>query len=212
MQTVERHSLTVRFTHWTIALSGILLLFSGFGQMPMYKRYNIVKIPGLAWSSNYEITLLLHYLSAIAFCAAISFHIVYHFKRKEFSILPQKGDLREAIIGFLAMFGIGKEPAHDKFQAKQRIIYLIIGSTSLILVITGLIKSYKNMGVIIVDPLVLQWVAFIHSGAAMFFMLLFCAHVAAFTLKGHRPMVRSMITGKISEEFARNHHPKWLTK
>lgn len=210
MGKVLRHSMTVRLTHWIIACSGIMLLFSGFGQMPMYKRYNVVKIPGLAWSSNYEITLLLHYIAAAVFTATVVFHLLYHFRRKEFSILPQKGDLGNGIQGFLAMFGLGTEPRHEKFQAKQRIIYLVIGLTSLLLILTGLVKSYKNMGIITLDPMFLQWTAFIHTGLGMAFMLLFLAHVAALLLKSHRPMIPSMFTGKISREYVEKHHPDWV--
>ena len=210
MRTLKRHTLTVRVTHWLIAGSGIVLLFSGFGQMPMYKRYNIIKIPGLGWSSDYEITLLIHYISAALFCAAILFHMVYHFRRKEFGIVPKKGDVAGSIQGLKAMLGMGKEPEHEKFQAKQRIIYAIIGSTSLILLATGLIKSYKNLGPIILDPMFLQWTAFIHTGTGMFFMLLFIAHVAALLLKGHRPLIPSMFSGKIDADYARTHHSKWL--
>jgi len=209
MQTVFRHSLTVRVTHWLVAVSGIFLLFSGFGQMPMYKRYNIVKIPGLSWSDNYEITLLIHYLAAAFFCAAVLFHIVYHWRRKEFAIVPRMGDISETVQGLTAMVGFGEEPEHGKFQAKQRIIYAIIGSTALILILTGLIKSYKNLGAIVLDPMFLQWCAFIHTGSGMFFMVLFLAHVAALLLKNHRPLIPSMFSGKISAEYARHHHPKW---
>ena len=209
MSTVQRHSLTVRLTHWSIALSGMLLLFSGFGQMPMYKRYNIVKIPGLSWSSNYEITLLIHYLAAAVFCAAIVFHLVYHLRRKEFVLVPRRGDVGASFQGLKALFGVGEEPAHGKFQAKQRIIYAVMGLTSLTLVITGLVKSYKNVGVIVVDPILLQWMAFIHTGTGMLFMFLFLAHVAALLLKQHRPLIPSMFSGKLSSDYARAHHPEW---
>ena len=209
MATVQRHSLTVRLTHWLIAASGILLLFSGFGQLPMYARYTVVKIPGLAWSSNYEITLLIHYVSAAIFCAAIVFHLAYHFRRKEFGILPRKGDMGASIQGLKAMFGFGEEPAHGKFQAKQRIIYAVMGLTSLTLVFTGLVKSYKNLGPIVLDPMFLQWMAFIHTGTGMFFMLLFLAHVAALLLKQHRPMIPSMFSGNIDADYARTHHSEW---
>ncbi len=209
MEKVLRHSLAVRMTHWIIAFSGIILLFSGFMQLPMGKRYNIVKIPGLFWAGNFEVTLLIHYLSAAVFTAAVFFHIFYHLRRKEFSIVPKPGDLGGAIQGFLAMFGIGEEPAHGKFQAKQRVIYAVIGSTTLILVLTGLIKSYKNLGAIVLDPMFLQLVAFTHTIAGMVFMGLFLAHVAALMLKDHRPMIPSMITGKMDKEHARKHHPKW---
>lgn len=209
MDYIVRHSAGVRITHWTIALSGILLLFSGFGQLPMYARYNIVKIPGFAWSSNFEITLLLHYLSAALFTAAVAFHLLYHFRRREFAILPRKGDMRLTIQGLLAMVGLKEEPPHEKFQAKQRVIYAVIGATTLVLIATGLLKSYKNLGAIIVDPLLLEIAAFIHTGFAMIFMLLVVAHVAALMLKSHRPMIPSMITGKMDKEHARAHHPRW---
>lgn len=209
MEKVLRHSLAVRMTHWIIAFSGIILLFSGFMQLPMGKRYNIIKIPGLAWADNFEVTLLVHYLSAALFTAAVFFHLFYHLKRNEFGILPRPGDLRSSIKGFLAMFGMGKEPAHGKFQAKQRVIYTIIGLTIMVLVITGLIKSYKNLGSIVLDPIFLQVVAFTHTIAGMLFMMLFIAHVAALMLKNHRPMIPSMITGMMAKEHAKKHHPNW---
>ncbi|BHH85877.1 cytochrome b/b6 domain-containing protein [Desulforhopalus sp. 52FAK] len=209
MTKVRRHSLTVRMSHWIIAFSGIVLLFSGFMQLPMGKRYNIVKIPGLSWAGNFELTLFIHYIGAAIFTAALFFHLTYHLRRKEFAIMPKSGDLGNAIRGFLAMFGLGEEPLHGKFQAKQRVIYAIIGSTSLVLVITGLIKSFKNLGPIVLDPMLLQIVAFTHTIAGMFFMILFLAHVAALMLKNHRPMIASMITGMMDKEHARKHHPDW---
>lgn len=209
MKTVSRHTLAVRWTHWLVAVSGILLLFSGFGQMPMYKRYNVVKIPGLAWSSDYEITLLIHYVSAAVFTAAIIFHLLYHLRRQEFAIFPRRGDIKESIQGLKAMFGLAEEPRHEKFQAKQRIIYAIIGGTALFLSATGLIKSFKNLGNIVLDPIFLQWVAFGHTIAGMFFMVLFVAHVGALMLKSHRPLIPSMFSGKIDRNYALKHHPQW---
>lgn len=207
MNKIQRHSFVVRMTHWLIALSGILLLFSGFGQMPMYKRYNIIKIPGLGWSDNFEITLFLHYIGAAVFTAAIAFHLVYHFKRKEFGILPRKGDISQSIHGLKAMFGFTKDLPHGKFQPKQRVIYGIFGASSLVLVITGLIKSYKNMGPIIVDPMILQITAFTHTIFAMLFMVLFVAHVVALLI--YRPLIPSMFSGLLDRDYARAHHPNW---
>ena len=208
MSQVIRHSLTVRVTHWLIAVSGILLLFSGFGQMPMYQRYNVVKIPGMAWSSDYEITLLIHYISAAFFTAAVVFHLVYHFKRKEFAIIPQKGDILASIKGVLSMIGLSEQPRHSKFQAKQRVIYAIFTTTGILLVVTGLLKSYKNLGALILDPMLLQWTALIHTATGMFFMFLLLAHVVALILF-YRPMIPSMFTGKMDREYAHKHHPEW---
>ena len=47
---VLRHDRTVRIIHWLIALSCFILVFSGFGQMPVYKRYMITDLPGFTWT------------------------------------------------------------------------------------------------------------------------------------------------------------------
>ena len=211
METVKRHSVLVRATHWLIALSGILLIFSGFGQMPMYKRYYITAIPGLGWSGDFEMTLIMHYVTAIIFVAAVVFHLVYHFGMKEFAIMPRKGDIKGTIDGVKAMFGKGEEPCHGKFQAKQRMVYASFGVTSLVLIVTGIIKTYKNIGDITLDPMFLQWMAMLHILTAAMFAFLFIAHVGALLLKNHRPMIPSMFSGRINKEYARKHHPAWKT-
>lgn len=208
MSRVQRHSLTVRITHWLVAASGLMLLFSGFGQMPMYQRYNVVKLPGLAWSSNYEITLFLHYITAAVFTAACVFHVVYHLRRRETTILPAWSDVSQAVLGLLAMVGLAEEPHHGKFQAKQRIIYAVFAFTGGVLIVTGLVKSYKNLGAIVLDPFFLQIVAFTHTLFGMFFMILVVAHVGVL-LVVYRPMIPSMLTGTMDKEYAKRHHPEW---
>lgn len=208
-KTVLRHSLLVRVNHWMIALSGLVLAFSGLMQMPMAKRYNIVKVPGLAWTEEYSVTLILHYGSAVIFSIFVFYHIVYHLKRKELAIMPKPGDLAEGFQGFKAMIGLAEEPKHEKFQAKQRIIYAVIGSVSMLLIVTGLVKSYKNMGDIILSPMFLQMVTMLHTVLGMLFLALFFAHVGALALKGHRPLIPSMFSGRIDREYAEKHLPGW---
>ncbi len=139
MDKIQRHTLLVRVTHWLTAVSGLLLIFSGFGQMPMYNRYFITSIPGLGWSGNFEITLLLHNIAAPIFAASVIFHMIYHLKMRETAAFPKLGDIKEGYVGFKAMLGLAPEPEHEKFQAKQRLAYAAIGLTSLILIATGLV-------------------------------------------------------------------------
>ncbi len=209
MKTVTRHSLLVRLNHWLVAVSGILLLFSGFGQMPMYNRYYVTAIPGFGWSGDFALTLYLHYAASVVFVAAVIFHMIYHAMMGEFGVMPKKGDIKEGIQGLKAMIGLAEEPRHDKFQAKQRLAYLAIGATSLVLILTGLVKSYKNLGNIVLAPSFLEAMALIHTAAAVFFMILFVIHVGIMVMKNHRPLITSMVTGKVSTDYARHHHPAW---
>lgn len=206
---VLRHSTVVRLTHWAIALSGLVLIFSGVGQLPMYKRYNIVLIPGLSWVDDFEITLVMHLISGAVFGAAIFFHLIYHLQRHEFSAMPRKGDLGESIQIIKAMLSGQKEPPHDKFLAEQRVAYFVMGITSLILLITGLIKVYKNMGAIILDPTFLNIVTLIHTLITPVFIFLVIAHLGAFLIKENWPLLPSMFTGYVNKEYADERHPLW---
>lgn len=207
--TVLRHSLTVRLTHWLVAISGILLVFSGFGEMPMYKRYNVVKLPGMAWTSDFNTMLIIHYVAAVVFTASVVFHIIYHIRRKEFAAVPQKGDTKESIQIIKAMLTGKEEPANGKFLAEQRLAYAAIGGVSIILVITGLIKVYKNIGVIILSPTLIKVVTLAHTAATMLFLILFIAHLGAFAVKANWPLLPSMFSGKVKREYAKQRHQKW---
>jgi cytochrome b subunit of formate dehydrogenase len=208
---VLRHSWDVRLTHWLIAGSGLLLIFSGMGELPMYKRYNVVKVPGLHWSGDFELNLILHYLLATVFTAAVFYHLVYHWRRREFALLPQKGDVEESVHIVKAMLTGGQEPPHGKYLAEQRLAYAAIAVTVSGLVGTGLIKAYKNLGAIVIEPTLLQIITLLHTGLTMAFMALIVAHVAAFVLKANRPLFPAMFTGRVDRAYAEERHPRWQT-
>lgn len=211
MSKVRRHTVAVRLTHAAVALSGIVLLFSGFGAMPMYARYNLVKLPGLAWAGDFEVQLVIHYLGAAVFCAAVAFHLAYHWRRREFDAWPKRGDLRASWDIVKAILGGKEEPPHGKFLAEQRLAYFGIGVTALVLAATGLLKSYKNLGVITLDSTLLQATTLIHTAATMVFALLVVAHLAAFGLRANRPLLPSMLTGTVPRDYAEKRHPLWKT-
>ncbi len=206
---VMRHPLSVRLIHWSVALSGLVLIFSGFGNMPMYQRYNVVKLPGLFWAGNYEIQLVIHYIAAVVFGAAVLFHIVFHLRRREFAAWPKRGDLAESWHIVKAMIRKEEEPPHGKFLAEQRLAYLAFVVTSAILLVTGLVKVYKNTGVVILDPTFLMIVTSVHTGATMIFLFLVVAHLGAFVVKANRPLLPSMFTGRVDREYAERRHPRW---
>ena len=56
----------------------LLMGLTGFGQMPIFKRYYIADIPGLAWLDQYYVTHTIHYLGAIALLALIAYGLVIY--------------------------------------------------------------------------------------------------------------------------------------
>lgn len=63
MKTVSR-TITSRWEILVFKLSIAVLILSGLAQMPLFKRYYISEIPGLAWTANYHFNHILHYAAA----------------------------------------------------------------------------------------------------------------------------------------------------
>ena len=208
-KTIKRQSLTNRIIHWMVAISTFMLIFSGFGQMPMYKRYNVVNIPGLGWSGDYSITVILHYVFALILVFAVVYHLVYHLIRKDFDIIPRKGDIKEAYQIIKAMLTGEKEPPSDKYLAEQRLAYAFMGGLLLAIVISGVVKVWKNLpGVEVSDSLVYLMTT-IHNGATMLLILGIIGHLAAFIIKANRNLIPAMFSGKVQEEYVKERHSIW---
>jgi cytochrome b subunit of formate dehydrogenase len=198
--------------HWAIAVSGIVLLFTGIGQMPMYQRYGLTKVPGFGWSGDFLLNLSLHDVAAGVFMAAIAFHVAYHLLRRERAIVPRRGDLGASVRIILATFGAGEEPQSDKFLAEQRLAYAVIGGASVLLALSGILKIAKNAGWLFLPPAV-TWVnTTLHNVGFAVFLLGVLAHVAALVLPANRPLFASMFTGRVNRAYAERRHPLWRAR
>lgn len=209
---IPRHNLAVRFTHWVTALSIFVLLFTGIGQMPIYKRYYIDQLPGLGWSSNYAITLNLHYLAAAALIFISTYYVFYLWFSKETDIIPRKGDLRESGRIILALIGIGEEPESDKYLAEQRLAFMITAVSIGMLIITGALKVYKNVYAGVLSASQVFWVAQIHNLFTVILLLAVVFHLGAFIIKANRSLLPGMFTGKIDKDYVIKRHGKWWAK
>ncbi|ACI21614.1 MULTISPECIES: formate dehydrogenase subunit gamma [Thermodesulfovibrio] len=210
---IKRHSIIEIIEHWSIALSGIILLFTGLGCLPLYKRYYITDLPGFAWTGDFYNVTLIHYIASIVFVAGVIFHVFYHGLRKDFALLPKKGDLSQSIKVLLAMIGIGKEPPSDKYLPEQRIAYVGIGLIVLILTVTGIIKVLKNLEWIVLSPGLESINTLVHTLTGFLFIIAFFVHVATVILfKSNWPLLKSMFTGWVDEEYVKQRHSIWYKK
>ena len=53
------------------AVTLFFITLSGFGQMPIFKRYYIADIPGLGWLAQFYVTHFMHYTAAIILIALV---------------------------------------------------------------------------------------------------------------------------------------------
>ncbi|HZJ85109.1 MAG TPA: cytochrome b/b6 domain-containing protein [Syntrophomonadaceae bacterium] len=207
-----RHNLAIRFTHWVTALSIFVLLFTGFGQMPMYRRYNVDTLPGLKWSSDFLITLNIHYIAAAILIFISLYYLAYLLFTKRWDILPKKGDVKESLIIMAAMVGLAKEPDNDKFLAEQRLAFAVTAFSVLILIITGLLKVYKNLPMVSFSAKTIFWLAQLHNLFTFILLFSIIIHLLAFLYKDNRFLVPSMFTGKISRSYVEQRHKLWLAR
>jgi cytochrome b subunit of formate dehydrogenase len=208
---VVRHSTLELIEHWAIAISGLVLLLTGIFELPVAKRYYIITIPGLGWTADFITSLYLHYSAALVFTAVAIFHMVYHSGRGEFGLLPRKGDFSASITVIKSMFGFGKEPPMHKYLPEQRLAYAGMAFIILMLIISGLVKTYKNIYAPDISHAVVLWATWIHNIFFVLFFLAFLAHMAAIALRPNWPMVRGIFTGKVRLDYARHRHSLWIS-
>jgi len=83
------------------------LVLTGFGNMPIFKRYYIADIPGLGWLAEYYVTLYIHYLFAILLIGIISYLIIEYLLTKRKSIkITLSGYIRGSVVAGLLITGI----------------------------------------------------------------------------------------------------------
>ena len=102
--TVSRERRVLR---WIYSLLFIVMGFTGFGQMPIFKRYYVADIPGLGWSADFYLTHTLHYLGATLLLGIIAYVISDFFLtgRKRYT-LTVSAYIRIAFLSGIVVTGI----------------------------------------------------------------------------------------------------------
>lgn len=209
---VVRHGIIELVEHWAIALSGLALVLTGFFQMPTANRYYFTSVPGLSWSGDFFVSLNVHYAASVVFVAAGLFHLVYHGMRGDRGLVPQKGDLRTSVEVIRSFFGKGEEPPFHKYLPEQRLAYAGMAFIIAMLVLSGLVKTYKNIYAPDMSLAVVLTATWVHNIFFVLFVLAFFGHIAAIILKPNRPMVRGIFTGAVRLDYARRRHPLWISE
>ncbi|RAX55323.1 hypothetical protein CCY99_01085 [Helicobacter sp. 16-1353] len=204
---ITRQSIQNRIIHWGVALSVGGLVVSGMFQLPLAKRYNIDKL--LEWSGEYFVGLSVHYIFAFLLVFFAFFHLAYHILRGEFDIFPKKGDIKNSYLVIKAMITGSKEPPSGKYLPEQRLAYLAIGLTLLLLIVTGLVKTYKNLLGFDIPNGLYFWAAQLHNLGTILIIVLVILHLLAFIPKANRKLLPAMFGGKVEAEYALERHCLW---
>jgi len=94
-------------SRWFYLTATFFLTLTGFGQMPIFKRYYIADIPGLGWLAEFFITHYIHYLAAILFLAFTAYMIIdYLLSQRKTRRLTISGYVRSALLAGILASGV----------------------------------------------------------------------------------------------------------
>ena len=129
------------FLKATYGVAVVLVLFTGFGNMPLWGRYYIADIPGLGWSGDFIINVNIHILTGSLLLGMGLYYLVLSMTagNREAGALTLSGKIR----GFLLALAL----------------------------VTGVLMVIKNLPGVRFSMVTLIVFNFTHMGAAVLFML-----------------------------------------
>jgi formate dehydrogenase gamma subunit len=200
---VMRFSLPARTFHWVVAALVIVLGITGL----------ILFVPGWGVAGLACWTRIIHRVCSYTFgVVLVLYFITYrknslaYFKEAFTWTRDDLGWLRAAI-DYYTGGEESKMPPQGHINAGQKIWELITIVCGAIMFVTGTIMCFAKGAV---NPSIFQWCLFTH---ALAFIIGGCMLIVHAILGAIHPRMseslRSMLTGKISEEYAKSHYGKW---
>lgn len=200
---ILRHDEETFIKHWSHVLGTLVLLITGIMLGALFIPRSVYSIKSIAFTLN------MHFISILFFLFGLSFYVTKALFTGELKkMMPQKGDITGAINHYKAMI-FGKEnPKEKKFMAVERIIFpfwiIFVGG----IVITGVIKVSAHIWDI--PGSIMSVTTTMHDVFAIGMALMVPAHIiGAALLPASWPLLRSMLTGYVKEDYAKHHHELW---
>ncbi|MBI2841977.1 MAG: cytochrome b/b6 domain-containing protein [Armatimonadetes bacterium] len=208
----ERLSLSQRAQHIVLIISFMTLVITG---LPV--RYPETKAAGAVIKSmgGMAVRAGLHRVAAVILIVLCFYHVLWVLFTKrgheEFlAFIPRKKDALDLFHQLKYYFGLSRTtPRHDRFNWIEKFEYLAMGWGSVVMILTGLLLWFENQAMLVLPLWVLDVTRVIHSFEALLAFLAIviwhCYHVHL--NPSSFPMSKVWLTGLISEEELKEHHP-----
>ncbi|HEX6979932.1 MAG TPA: formate dehydrogenase subunit gamma [Alphaproteobacteria bacterium] len=200
--TVVRFGVAERFTHWLTASSFVVLALTGLNVT--YGRYVLLPILGPETFSAVSIAFkYAHNFVAFAFMIGLVLTFVIWVRHN----IPDRYDLQWLAQGG-GMFSKGVHPPARKFNAGQKLVFwsVIIGGT--VISISGI---YLLFPFAFGDIHTQQSAQVTHAIVSLILIAVIIAHIYIGTL-GMEGAWDAMSTGRVDENWAREHHSVWYAE
>jgi formate dehydrogenase subunit gamma len=207
VKEVERYSKATRYLHWTHAVSFTLLILTGL----------ILFVPALGFLAEDSWTRLIHRIAAVMFVIAPMIYIPLNWNRSSHGIKEAFkwgwDDIKwlKAAPRYYFLCDEDIMPPQGHMNVGQKLWWLIVLVFGSVFIVTGGIMWFaKNLA----PPGLLQWAVIIHDVSFIVTILMFFVHIYMSVV---HPLTRplkggswdSMVSGKMSSDFAKSHYGKW---
>ena len=198
---IERFTYFERFTHWTVAITFVVLAVSGI--VIAFGKYFLLPIVGatlFGWLT-YALKTLHNVVGPIFGLALLVFIVAYvrdNIPRAHDITWLKKGG------GMLS----GAHVASGKFNAGEKIVFWGgVIALGLIVVASGFVLDKLVPGMAYTRGQ-MQIGHMVHAAASMLMMALFLGHMYLGSI-GMKGAYQAMKTGHVSEDWAKEHHELW---
>jgi formate dehydrogenase subunit gamma len=191
---VRRFTLTERMVHWTHATAFFALLASGL----------VLYVPSLSqWISRRDLIKNIHIWTAVAWAVALLLVVVYGNKR----VLVATWREVESIDRDDRRWLVGGRTPQGRFNAGQKVNAIVTIAFAFLFALSGFFiwlgernTAYRLDGAVAVH----DWLMYVS-------LILVAGHLyLAVIHPTTRHALRGMTLGDVREDWARQHHPKWV--
>jgi len=201
MTTVIRFAKTTRWLHWSFALPFLSLAATG-GALALRGALGMDAELGADILRAHEAAgAALWVLPAVVLLSGETATTL-----RDLSLVARwtHDDLRWLARQPLAAAGRAEPPAAGKLNAGQKLNGLLTVGLTLALTVSGL-WIWRHPGALV--PLAVHMVCF------LLWIPLFAGHLfLALVAPGTRPALRGILTGRVSRDWARGHHARWVAE
>jgi formate dehydrogenase subunit gamma len=201
---VLRHDEVIFLEHWSVAVSTAILVATGIllGFLFVPRFVQAPQTVGFILNLHFVGVLIFtfgvcHYVTDVALVGGVR------------ELLPKASDLKKSVTQYTSKLGMAEAPRNGKYFSTQKLTYpmwvVLVAGIGL----TGLVKTAAHVWSLSSGLMgVMTWV---HDVCALLMILLLLFHmVAGAVVPWSWPLLRSMLTGYVSEEYAQKNHPQWV--
>ena len=188
-----------RFVHWLLAVSCLLLCYTGLGMM--YGAFNFF---GAIVGGVHGLKVV-HNSMGLVFIVALILAIQMWWKEAGVFKLPEDLDWMKAGGGYL--WHVDHVPETGKYNPGQKMFFLTVAAFGFLMFATGIFMWFPQLFPSKIEAL--RWLYPLHALGFVVIFGFFFVHLYLGTI-GNPGTVQAMLSGRVTREWLKKQHPKWL--